>query len=232
MREHDRPAEQPRGRSNRMTNDDDVPLTSMSTLERGRVDEASGRVRPSILSHPGDSPSANPTRGDHTRHQPRSVHPETAIRHANPSDVAEILRVEQAAFNPSDAFSPSQIARMLRNPRAFVFVAVASKPGQASVVGWAAILTRRHRNGLSGRLYSIAIAPEAAGQGLGRRLATHTIDAVEDAGVTRISLEVRADNDRAIALYESLNFRTTERLPGYYADGADGLRMRRPPLNP
>lgn len=215
-----------------MTNDDDVPLTSMSTLERGRVDEGPSRVRPSIPSHQGNAPAAGPGKVDSSRRHPRPVHPEIVIRSATPSDGVGILRVEHAAFSPSDAFGPAQITRMLRNPRAFVFVAEASKPGHPSVVGWAAILTRRHRNGLSGRLYSIAIAPEAAGQGLGRRLATHTIDAVEGAGVTRISLEVRADNDRAIALYESLNFRTTERLPDYYGDGADGLRMRRPPLNP
>lgn len=220
-----------------MTNDDDVPLTSMSTLERGRVDEAPNRVRPSIPSRPGVSPPPGPAQSAHTRHQPSPVHHETVIRRADPAEAAEILRVEHASFTPGDAFSAAQIARMLRNPRAFVFIADAAQATRTGhrhpgVVGWAAILTRQHRNGLSGRLYSIAIAPEAAGQGLGRRLAVHTIDAVETAGVTRISLEVRADNDRAIALYESLNFRTTERLPGYYGDGADGLRMRRPPLNP
>jgi predicted double-glycine peptidase len=40
-----------------------------------------------------------------------------------------------------------------------------------------------------------------------------------------LSLEVRTDNRRAIAMYERHGYRATEELAGYYTDGTEGLRM-------
>jgi ribosomal-protein-alanine N-acetyltransferase len=44
-------------------------------------------------------------------------------------------------------------------------------------------------------------------------------------GLLRVRLEVRADNAAARALYAKLGFAESGQLPGYYEDGADGLRL-------
>lgn len=55
-------------------------------------------------------------------------------------------------------------------------------------------------------LLSIGIHPDWKGQGLGRRLMVALIDHAAAHGLRRLELCVRADNPRAIALYESLGF--------------------------
>jgi ribosomal protein S18 acetylase RimI-like enzyme len=43
------------------------------------------------------------------------------------------------------------------------------------------------------------------------------------------TLEVRADNAGALALYHAHGFLEAGRRPRYYADGADAVLMTRPP---
>lgn len=147
--------------------------------------------------------------------------PAPDIRPAVGHDIGQAWAVEQAAFAESDRFSLRQTRGLICNPRARVFVADAG----GDVVAWAAMLIRRNRSGCSGRLYTIAVSPDWAGRGLGRRLATHAIAALTAEGVRRIYLEVRAENGRAIALYESMGFRVARHLPTYYGEDSAGLRM-------
>lgn len=147
------------------------------------------------------------------------------IRRARASDEAAIVEIEQAAFTGDDPFSARQVRRLVANPRAEVFVS--DDAGQ--ITGWIVMLTRRTAspgNTRTGRLYGLAVLPSAVGRGIGRTLAIRGIDALERAGVRRIHLEVRSDNERAIGLYRSLGFTPIEPLPAYYGSD-DGLRMRR-----
>ncbi|HKK20300.1 MAG TPA: peptidase C39 family protein, partial [candidate division Zixibacteria bacterium] len=43
-----------------------------------------------------------------------------------------------------------------------------------------------------------------------------------------MSLEVRSDNKQAIGFYEKHRYKVVDSLPGYYSDGASGLRMVKP----
>ena len=45
------------------------------------------------------------------------------------------------------------------------------------------------------------------------------------AGIARIELEVRTDNDEAINFYQSIDFRREKVLKGYYQRKRDALRM-------
>jgi RimJ/RimL family protein N-acetyltransferase len=82
------------------------------------------------------------------------------------------------------------------------FVALA----EGEVVGWCDI--RRHffpalaHRGTLG----MGIIPAYRGRGLGSRLIRTTIEQAQRAGFVRIECDVRADNARAIALYEKVGF--------------------------
>jgi len=65
----------------------------------------------------------------------------------------------------------------------------------------------------------VAVAPAVQGRGAGRRLMTALIGAARSAGVEVLTLDLRADNARAVALYESLGFRRYGRLPRFVAVG-------------
>jgi ribosomal-protein-alanine N-acetyltransferase len=75
-------------------------------------------------------------------------------------------------------------------------------------------------------LYAIAVRPDVQGKQVGRRLAEHTLSTLASLGISRVYLEVRSDNESAIALYRKLGFRDHQHLPKYYGPGRDALRMK------
>jgi ribosomal protein S18 acetylase RimI-like enzyme len=63
--------------------------------------------------------------------------------------------------------------------------------------------------------------------GLGRQLVERMHRDALAAGCVTATLEVRADNTAARALYAGLGYAVAAALPGYYEDGGDGLRLTR-----
>ena len=65
----------------------------------------------------------------------------------------------------------------------------------------------------------VAVALDAQGRGAGRRLMAELIAAARAAQVEVLTLDLRGDNERAAALYESLGFERYGRLPRFVAVG-------------
>lgn len=151
------------------------------------------------------------------------------VRHAVKADADTLVEIEASAFIDEDRFSARQIRRLIENPRAIVLVAEEQAEGRGRVLGWAVALIRNHRRWRSGRIYGVAVAHPAKGRGIGRTLVTTLINRLQDADITRVYLEVRADNTPAMTLYESLGFQPIAILADYYADAIHGIRMRRCP---
>ena len=138
------------------------------------------------------------------------------IRRATTADLDGLLLLE-AQFS-GDRLSRRAFRRHLSSPRALLSVG-ASDDG---LLGYALLL--RRADSAWWRLYSLARA-EWAPAGTGRRLLLAGIDAARKAGAKGVRLEVRADNARAIRLYQDLGFTLFATLEGYYEDGAAALRM-------
>ncbi len=92
------------------------------------------------------------------------------------------------------------------------------------VVGWADIFPAwAHAVAHTGSL-GMGVLPGYRGLGIGRRLLQACINKATGKGITRIELEARADNERAIRLYESMGFkhealkRRAMRFDGVYYD--------------
>jgi ribosomal protein S18 acetylase RimI-like enzyme len=135
--------------------------------------------------------------------------------------VAALVALEQRCFR-SDRLSARQYRRHLKSAHNRVLVA----QGDGSLAGSAVVFRRRGSRGA--RLYSIAVDPAMRGRGLGAALLVAAEQAARRDGADWMSLEVRQSNRAAVALYESRGYRRTAGLPGYYADGADGWRYRKP----
>jgi ribosomal protein S18 acetylase RimI-like enzyme len=140
------------------------------------------------------------------------------VRVGTAKDLDALVRLEKAGFT-SDRFPREQLRYLLTQAQTTVFIV----EQQGRVCG-AAIMAWRKKSSV-GRLYSIVIDPAFQGRGLGGKLLQTCEDAALNRGCDRLSLEVRADNCRAITMYEHHGYGMTEELPGYYADGANGLRM-------
>lgn len=153
-----------------------------------------------------------------------TMQPNMTVRRATPEDASAIIAVENLAFtDESDRFSLGQIRRLIANPRARVGVAEID----GVIAGWCVGLIRSHLRWRSGRVYSVAVAPEMAGKGIGRALLNWSLDTLETEGVRRVYLEVRQSNQSAINLYASAGFVKIADLPAYYGPSVDGIRMRR-----
>ena len=95
------------------------------------------------------------------------------------------------------------------------------------VVGYAGISRLGRKRPYEYEIHTIGVDPAYQGQGIGRRMMT---DLLEYASGGTIFLEVRTDNEPAIALYESLGFVNVGTRRRYYrASGADAYTMRRDP---
>ena len=143
------------------------------------------------------------------------------IRRATPADLDALVALEQASFD-HDRVSRAQFRRHIASPSAAVLVAV--EPGQ--VLGAALLFFRRGAR--AARLYSIAIAHAARGQGLGATLLEAAEREARRRGCATMKLEVRTDNVAAMALYEKRGYRRGARITGFYENGMDAWRYEKP----
>jgi ribosomal-protein-alanine N-acetyltransferase len=74
-------------------------------------------------------------------------------------------------------------------------------------------------------ILTLAVAPHARGQGLGRALLQAAIGKARALGAGVMFLEVGADNPHALALYAGLGFTKIGTRKAYY-DGRDALALR------
>ena len=142
------------------------------------------------------------------------------IRRGRLQDAAKIIEME--SHFPSDRMSARSVRNFLRSPRACVWVVEHGDHLAGSLV----LLTRKGAR--AARIYSVIVLPEMRGQGLAAKLVLIAEAEARERGLNAVMLEVRADNAPARALYRKLGYTELKPLPGYYDDGADGLRLHKP----
>ena len=59
-------------------------------------------------------------------------------------------------------------------------------------------------------IHDIAVSPAARGQGIGRKLLAAVEAEARALGCCKVTLEVRSDNTRAMGLYQSVGFKSSE----------------------
>ncbi len=138
-------------------------------------------------------------------------------RRASPGDAAEFARLERLCFAPF--WSAEEIARALAEPATEAWIL---RGPDARLEGFAIGSVV----GDEAELHRVATAPERRRRGVGRLLLAAFLAACHARDATACWLEVRADNEAARALYESLGFRPVTTRRNYYADGADAVVYR------
>ncbi|GGB59660.1 N-acetyltransferase GCN5 [Roseibium aquae] len=142
------------------------------------------------------------------------------LRTAIESDLAELLRIEAAAF-AADRISRRSFRRFLESPTAHLLVAEKDD----GLSGYALLLLRRGT--ALARLYSLAVDPACAGQGIGGLLLAASEEAAFQCERIVLRLEVRSDNDAALGLYRRHGYRECGQVADYYADGMTAIRMQK-----
>jgi ribosomal protein S18 acetylase RimI-like enzyme len=154
---------------------------------------------------------------------PRLAHapaPAIRIRPAEPGDLDALIDLEHRVF-ASDRLSRRSLRHFLQSRTAQVIVA----DDGGRLAGAAVVLFRPASS--VGRLYSIAVAPDRAGRGIGTMLLAAVDEAALARDCTAIRLEVHTTNDAAISRYRKSGYREFGRYAQYYDDGGDALRFEK-----
>ena len=75
------------------------------------------------------------------------------------------------------------------------------------------------------QVLDVAVSPDRRREGIARKLLAHVTYDAQMLGCSTASLEVEAENNGAIALYEQLGFSRAGMRRGYYGQGTDALVM-------
>jgi len=134
------------------------------------------------------------------------------------ADVPQIAQLEATCF--SHPWSECSVAGELTNPLSLWLVAVENDSvigyvGSQSVLGEADMM-------------NVAVSPEYRNRGIAKKLILDLVQALKGNKVHCLTLEVRASNEPAIHLYQSLGFAQVGCRPNYYsAPKEDALILKK-----
>ena len=146
--------------------------------------------------------------------------PPVVLRDAALADLERLVALEQRCF-ALDRISRRSFRHLLTKAHAFTLVA----EQEGRLLGYGLVL--QHRTTAAARLYSFAVDPAARRQGLGRRLLEALEAKARAAGAAELRLEVRPDNQAAIASYTAAGYRAFGTYEDFYEDHADAVRMEK-----
>lgn len=133
---------------------------------------------------------------------------DVAVRPMTPDDLDEVVSLE-AANQPAPWSRAVFGAELAADNRVYLVVVV-----DEAVAGFGGIMVV----GDEAHVTNLLVAPELRRLGLGRRLMVALVDAAVVAGARHLTLEVRASNRAARALYARLGLAPVGIRPGYYGE--------------
>ena len=132
--------------------------------------------------------------------------------------VPQVAALEKACF--SDPWSEQSVAGELSNPLSVWLVCV-EKDRVLGYVGSQTVLGETD-------MMNVAVSPDARRRGIGEKLILELVERLKERDSHCLTLEVRATNAPAIALYEKLGFTQVGRRPNYYRNPKeDALILRK-----
>jgi ribosomal protein S18 acetylase RimI-like enzyme len=153
------------------------------------------------------------------------------LRPARKADGAEIAVMSRDLIEAGLGwrFTPRRVTACIRDRDTMVLVA----EGHAQMAGFAIM----EFGADTAHLVLLAVRPDRRRRGVARQLLRWLEKSARTAGITVVTLELRATNRGARLFYQAVGYRVVARLPGYYGRHEAALRMARmlncsPPLDP
>lgn len=130
-----------------------------------------------------------------------------------------IDRLERNTFPRKEAFDFSPAILNKRNTT--VMFMTSSGSAKDDVIAYA-VLTRFSRTLL---LHKLCVASGYRGKGIGKIMVSVAIQQARQGKCRSVELWVDPNRRAAHRLYQSAGFIESQKLPGYYSDGRDGVKM-------
>jgi len=132
-------------------------------------------------------------------------------------DLEQVQAIDRASFSipwPENSYR----YELLENPRSLLLVAEADLPGGAKqVVGVVVVWLIEDE----AHIATLSVHPDYRGRGISRELLAATLADAISKGMAIATLEVRANNYIAQALYRRFGFEVVGRRPRYYRDNEE-----------
>lgn len=129
------------------------------------------------------------------------------IRQANPELIPQIAEIEKEIF--SDPWSEYSLSTCLPDDMHDFYVALDEEEHVLGYISFMNVMDEGYIN-------NVAVREDARHAGIGSALVLESIRRGRERELSFLTLEVRASNDPAIALYEKHGFAEVGRRPGYY----------------
>ncbi len=144
---------------------------------------------------------------------------ELIIRKGLSNDIDKIFELEQLCF--TSPWTREMIRRDIEENRFGTYIVAELDGNIVGYVGFWSIVDEC-------QIVNVAVSPVLRGQRIGTFLVDTVISATKDAGIKRWTLEVRAGNEAAKALYRKLGFVDDAVRKDYYDDPKeDAILMSR-----
>lgn len=142
-------------------------------------------------------------------------------------DAEACAELEKLLFPGDDPWS----AKMFRDELAVGHFYLAARDG-ARLAGYGGLALIAGPPHAETEIHTIGVHPDYQRQGIGRRLLAGLLARADELSAA-VFLEVRTDNEPALALYEDTGFERLGLRRNYYRpSGADAFTMRRPARQP
>lgn len=137
------------------------------------------------------------------------------IRPLTLEDLNQVMALEKQLFPYSPWSKEAYIEDLTRNPYAYYYALV----DDDLLLGYGGIF-KLYENA---EILTIGISPDFQRKGYGYQLLKYLLDQAKEC--CQLSLEVKADNEPAIHLYEAMGFKKATIRKNYYQDGSDAILM-------
>jgi ribosomal-protein-alanine N-acetyltransferase len=148
-------------------------------------------------------------------------------RQAERADLLSVFRIEKASFPQPWPYSAFE--RFLGRSGFIVACEAGGRDEDAheQVIGFVVADSVPNHGGTIGHVKDLAVHPDHRGRGVGRGLLERALADLSVRGSGWVKLEVREDNEPALALYRESGFSLSRRIPRYYEDGETALVLVR-----
>ncbi|NCO01288.1 MAG: ribosomal protein S18-alanine N-acetyltransferase [Epsilonproteobacteria bacterium] len=138
------------------------------------------------------------------------------LRKAVLSDASQLYNLEKELFTEEN-FPLSKRSFVYHIEHNLLYVVEI----EGSIAGYILVLIRR----ANAKLYSLGISEQHRGKKIALTLFENIFKELLTMGFKKTLLEVRTDNQGAIALYKKVGFQIKKTLPSFYLDGCDAYLM-------
>ena len=136
------------------------------------------------------------------------------VRRCTSCDIESVHKIEEKSF--SDPLKKETMAKDLERESYFCYALFEEEI--ISFISFEKVFDE-------GQIISVATDPDFKGKGYAKKLFNEVLNSAKEKGISFFTLEVRSNNENAIALYKSLGFKEVGVRKNYYQNPTCDARL-------